>query len=77
MKKTEDHWMSISDIMSGLMIVFMFIAVTFMFQVQNEQRQKDEMIYNYAVVKQEIYHALFEEFKNDLPKWNAEMERRN
>lgn len=76
MKKTEDHWMSISDIMSGLMIVFMFIAVTFMFQVQNEQRQKDEMIYNYAVVKQEIYHALFEEFKDDLPKWNAEIDEK-
>ena len=74
MKKTEDHWMSISDIMSGLMIVFMFIAVTFMMQVQNEQRQKNEMIYNYAVVKREIYEALFQEFKDDLSKWNAEID---
>ena len=74
MRKTEDHWMSISDIMSGLMIVFMFIAVTFMMQVQNEQRQKNEMIYNYAVVKREIYEALFQEFKDDLTKWNAEID---
>ena len=74
MKKPEDHWMSISDIMSGLMIVFMFIAVTFMMQVQNEQRQKNEMIYNYVEVKHEIYDALFEEFKDDLQKWNAELD---
>ena len=74
MKKNEDHWMSISDIMSGLMIVFMFIAVTFMMQVQNEQRQKNEMIYNYVEVKREIYDALFQEFKDDLPKWNAELD---
>ena len=74
MKKTEDHWISISDIMSGLMIVFMFIAVTFMMEVQNEQRQKNEMIYNYAVVKREIYEALFQEFKDDLSKWNAEID---
>ncbi len=74
MKKTEDHWMSISDIMSGLMIVFMFIAVTFMMEVQQEQRQKDELIYNYAVVKKEIYEALFLEFKDDLTKWNAEID---
>ena len=74
MKKAEDHWMSISDIMSGLMIVFMFIAVTFMMEVQQEQRQKDELIYNYAVVKKEIYEALFLEFKDDLTKWNAEID---
>lgn len=74
MRNSEDHWMSISDIMSGLMIVFMFIAVTFMMQVQNEQRLKNEMIYNYAVIKHEIYEALFWEFKDDLPKWNAELD---
>ena len=76
MKKSEDHWMSISDIMSGLMIVFMFIAVAFMLQVQNEQRQKNEMIYNYAVIKQKIYRALLEEFKDDLPQWNAELDEK-
>ena len=74
MKKSEDHWMAISDIMSGLMIVFMFIAVTFMMRVQNEQRQKNEMLYNYTAVKHEIYEALFNEFKDDLQKWNAELD---
>lgn len=74
MKKTDDHWMSISDIMSGLMIVFMFIAVAFMMQVQNEQRQNYEIVYNYSIVKQEIYDALFNEFKDDLQKWNAEID---
>lgn len=76
MKKYDEHWMSISDIMSGLMIVFMFIAVAFMFQVQNEQRLKNEMIYNYAVIKQKIYSALLEEFKDDLPKWDAELDEK-
>ena len=74
MKKPDDHWMSISDIMSGLMIVFMFIAVAFMMQVQNEQRQNYEIVYNYSIVKQEIYEALFNEFKDDLQKWNAEID---
>ena len=74
MRKRDDHWMSISDIMSGLMIVFMFIAIAFMMQVQNEQRQKNEMIYNYAVIKHKIYSSLLEEFKDDLPKWNAEFD---
>ena len=76
MKKPDDHWMSISDVMSGLMIVFMFIAISFMMQVQNEQRQKDALIYNYAVVRHKIYEALSQEFREDLPKWNAELDER-
>ena len=67
MKKREDHWMSISDIMSGLMIVFMFIAIAFMMQIQNE-------IHNYVDIKQKIYLSLYEEFKDDLPKWDAELD---
>lgn len=73
MKKYDEHWMSISDIMSGLMVVFMFIAVAFIMQVQNEQRQKNEMIYNYAVIKNKIYSALLAEFKDDLQQWYAEI----
>lgn len=59
--------MSITDIMSGLMIVFMFIAVAFMMQLQNK-------ISEYTDAKNKIYIALYEEFKDDLPKWNAELD---
>lgn len=69
LKKSDDHWMSISDIMSGLMIVFMFIAVAFMLQLQNK-------ITEYTDAKNKIYNALYEEFKNDLPKWNAEIDEK-
>ena len=69
MKKSDDHWRSISDIMSGLMIVFMFIAVAFMMQLQNK-------IIEYTDAKNKIYNALYEEFKNDLPKWNAEIDEK-
>jgi len=45
-KKDDGQWISITDMMSGLMMVFLFIAVAFMIKVQNEskalQDQKDE-----------------------------------
>ena len=65
--KKDDYWMSITDIMSGLMIVFMFIAVAFMMQLQNK-------ISEYTDAKTKIYIALYEEFKDDLPRWNAELD---
>jgi len=69
MKKSEDYWMSISDIMSGLMMVFMFIAIAFMLQQQHTVQE-------YADVKQAIYFDLYNEFKDDLPRWNAEIDEK-
>jgi len=39
----DSEWMSISDMMSGLMLIFMFIAISFMLQVQ-EDKDKTEKI---------------------------------
>lgn len=79
-KKTSsnvgDHWMSISDLMSGLMMVFMLIAIAYMMQVQSEQKKQEQIIQDYAIIKHDIYLALYNEFKADLPRWNAEIDEK-
>ena len=42
-KSSEDHWMSISDLMSALMIVFMLIAIAFMIKVQHQQKLMNDI----------------------------------
>jgi hypothetical protein len=32
-----EHWLSVSDMMSGLMVIFLFIAISYMMQVQEEK----------------------------------------
>jgi outer membrane protein OmpA-like peptidoglycan-associated protein len=39
----DSEWMSISDMMSGLMLIFMFIAISFMIEVE-EDKNKTEKI---------------------------------
>lgn len=72
----ESEWLSISDLMAVLMIVFLFIAIVY---IRTYERQNDE-IREIAVAWQEneteIYQALVNEFKDDLPKWNAEIEEK-
>ena len=29
-QETEEHWVSISDVMAGLMVIFLFIAISYM-----------------------------------------------
>ena len=37
-KSEEETWMSISDLMAGLMIVFLFIAIAYIKGIGQEQR---------------------------------------
>ena len=74
-KVTENYWMSISDMMSALMIIFLFIAIAFMIKVQEQQAEMNEIITEYANVKINIYNDLYNEFKNDFKVWDAELDR--
>ncbi|WP_304154711.1 OmpA family protein [Megamonas hypermegale] len=74
-KITENYWMSISDMMSALMIIFLFVAIAFMIKVQEQQREMNEIIVEYKNIKSEIYEALYEEFKDDFKYWDAELDR--
>ena len=41
-QQSEEHWIPLSDLMTGLMMVFMLIAVVFMIQVQAEATKAEE-----------------------------------
>ena len=60
-ESNESQWINIADIMSALMMIFMFIAIAFLFQIMNEKE----------VYKIQLNQALHEEFDKDLEKWKA------
>lgn len=73
-KVTENYWMSVSDMMSALMIIFLFIAIAFMIKVQQQQDAMNHLIIDYRDVKVNIYNDLYNEFKDDFSKWDAEID---
>ena len=58
-KKEEDDWISISDMMAVLMVVFLFIAIVYMQQVLEQSKIIE-------VIESKIYKSLNEEFKEDF-----------
>ena len=70
-----EHWLSISDMMSGLMVIFLFIAITYMMQVSEDRNQLVEIAVTYEKTKIAIYNELQIEFRDDLKKWNAEIDK--
>ncbi len=72
---TEEYWISISDMMAGLMVVFLFIAISYMLNIRADKEMIEEIVVTYEKLKESLYNDLYEEFKDDLDKWNAELER--
>jgi outer membrane protein OmpA-like peptidoglycan-associated protein len=70
----SDHWMSVSDLMSGLMIVFLFISIALMRTAFIERDKIKQVAVAYQEQQVAIFTALQAEFLEDLPKWNAEID---
>jgi outer membrane protein OmpA-like peptidoglycan-associated protein len=73
--ESVDSWVSVSDLMSGLMLLFMLIAIIFMLQVQEDKDNIDEVVQDYQAVRSDLYDDLKKEFREDLKKWDAELDR--
>lgn len=71
----SEHWMSVSDLMSGLMIVFLFVAVAMMHFVRVERDRIKEIAMAYRDTQVSLYADLQKEFEADLPGWGAEIDR--
>ena len=63
-EETEEQWISISDLMSVLMVIFLFIAVIYVNKSLDKAKE-------FQLLEEEILNDLKNEFKNDLDKWQA------
>lgn len=84
----ESQWLSVSDLMSGLMMVFLFISIAFMHaadkgraaaeldkQLAEAQAKKiTDIAAAYRDNQTSIYMALTKEFEKDLDGWQAKID---
>lgn len=61
--KKENFWIPYADLMTVLMVIFLFIALAYMGLLQEKVGQVED-------VKQQIYTDLKKEFQQDSTKWN-------
>lgn len=71
----EEHWIPLADLMTGLMMMFMLIALTFMMKVEKESEKVRDVAKIYEGMRAELYADLQNEFKGDLQRWGAEIDK--
>ncbi len=74
-RSDDEHWISVSDLMAGLMVIFLFIAITYIRPVVETQNRIRDIVVAWKDSEVEIYKELQREFKEDLPRWHAELDR--
>ena len=58
-------WMSVSDLMTGLMVIFLFIAISYIRKVQENQN----VLTDYVETKTKLHDKLVKEFEGDTKRW--------
>ena len=66
-----EHWLTISDLMAGLMMVFLLISVALMRSAFLDRDRMRDVAVAYREGQVAIDEALRREFENDLEKWDA------
>ncbi|KGJ97946.1 flagellar motor protein MotB [Colwellia psychrerythraea] len=74
-KEDGEHWLTVSDLMAGLMMVFLFIAIAFMRHVSIERDKIKDVAVAYQQNQVAIFDALNSEFENDLVSWQASIDK--
>lgn len=73
-EENEGPWISISDVMSVTMMIFMFLTVIFMATVQVDKESIEEIAVTYKRLQESLYKDLDREFKDDWENWLAEID---
>lgn len=73
-QENEEHWIAVSDLMSGLMIVFLLISVMYLVIVEQKNEEIERVVVLYEDLREELYKDLYAEFEQDLPRWGAQLD---
>jgi outer membrane protein OmpA-like peptidoglycan-associated protein len=74
-KRKENFWIPYADLMTVLMVIFLFISLAYMGLVQYQKKQQDKIFEEYKQTKENLYNELKATFKNDFQKWNLELDK--
>lgn len=73
-KEQEGHWVAVSDLMAGLMMVFLLISIVFMINVELQRKKITDVAILYDHLRTQLYQDLLDEFEPDLKSWGAEIQ---
>src|SRR5690606_31498651 len=72
--KKESHWIPLADLMTVLMVIFLFMSISYMALVGKRQREQNQIFKNYEEIRIGLYNELEKAFKNEFDKWDLKLD---
>ena len=73
--KKESHWIPLADLMTVLMVIFLFMSISYMALVEKKQKEQNQIFKDYEESKGDLYKELNKTFRKDFKKWDLKLDR--
>jgi outer membrane protein OmpA-like peptidoglycan-associated protein len=73
--KKDNYWIPLADLMTVLMVIFLFMAISYMIVIKKKQNDQNKIFKEYEETKIGLYNELDSIFRNDSQRWNLKLDR--
>lgn len=74
MSKKDSFWIPYADLMTVLMVIFLFISLAYMGLVEVQKNEQNKIFEEYKMTKESILKELKLTFAKESEKWNLELD---
>ncbi len=73
--KKDSYWIPLADLMTVLMVIFLFMAISYMVVVKKKQDSQNKIFEEYEKTKMGLFQELDSTFRKDAERWNLKLDR--
>ncbi|MDR2174703.1 MAG: OmpA family protein [Synergistaceae bacterium] len=66
---------SVGDLMSSVLLIFILILSATLLRLENEFDERVQFAEEYRDLREDLYQAMYDEFRDDLAKWDAVLDK--
>ncbi|MFN8298433.1 MAG: OmpA family protein [Chitinophagales bacterium] len=73
--KKDSYWIPLADLMTVLMVIFLFMAISYMVVIKKKQASQNKIFEEYEKTKTGLFNELDSTFRKDAQKWNLKLDK--
>jgi outer membrane protein OmpA-like peptidoglycan-associated protein len=71
----DNYWIPLADLMTVLMVIFLFMAISYMVDIKKKQDDQNKIFKEYEATKIGLYNDLDSTFRGDFQRWSLKLDK--
>ena len=73
--KKDSYWIPLADLMTVLMVIFLFMAISYMVVIKKKQDSQNKIFEEYEKTKIGLFNELDSTFRKDAKRWDLKLDK--